>query len=67
VWEGTESFDLLQLRNGLIETLTDIEVPRAGMIWSTLCYQAGLKIKNGGAFDVKVPSGPQTAKNFHKS
>ncbi len=61
VWEGTESFDLLQLRNGLIETLTDIEVPQGRYDLVRLYVdQAGLKIKDGGAFDVKVPSGPQT-------
>ena len=61
VWEGTESFDLLQLRNGLVETLTDIEVP-VGKYDLVRLYvdKAGLKIKDGGNFDVKVPSGSQT-------
>ncbi|NMC37647.1 MAG: DUF4382 domain-containing protein [Bacteroidales bacterium] len=61
VWEGTESFDLLQLRNGLVEALTDIEVPQGKYDLVRLYVdKAGLKIKDGGTFDVKVPSGSQT-------
>ena len=61
LWEGSETFNLFDLRNGLKEELLDIEIP-AGEYNLIRLYvdAAGLKIKDGGNFNVKVPSGKQT-------
>jgi hypothetical protein len=61
LWEGSETFNLLELRNGLVEELLDIEIPQGEYDLIRLYVdQARLKIKDGGEFDVKVPSGQQT-------
>jgi hypothetical protein len=61
LWEGSETFDLLDLRNGLKEELLDIEIPGGEYNLIRLYVdEAGLKIKDGGNFNVKVPSGKQT-------
>jgi len=59
--EDTVTFDLLELRNGVVDDLVNIEVP-AGEYDQIRLYvdQAGLKIKEGGDYCVKVPSGKQT-------
>jgi hypothetical protein len=59
--EDTVTFDLLDLRNGVVDKLVDIEVP-AGEYDQIRLYvdQAGLKVKEGGDYSVKVPSGKQT-------
>jgi len=61
LWEGSETFDLLDLRNGLKEELLDIEIPGGEYNLIRLYVEeAGLKIKDGDNFYVKVPSGKQT-------
>ncbi len=61
VWEGSETFNLLDLRNGLTAELTDVEIPQGSYDLVRLYVdQAELKIKDGGTFNVDVPSGPQT-------
>lgn len=61
VSEDTVVFDLLELRNGVVEELVDLEVP-AGRYDLIRLYvdNAGLKVRDGGDFNVKVPSGKQT-------
>lgn len=61
LWEGSETFDLLDLRNGLKEELLDIEIPGGEYDLIRLYVdEAGLKVKDGDNFNVKVPSGKQT-------
>ena len=61
VWEGSEAFNLLELRNGLVEQLLDVVIPQGSFDLVRLYVdQAGLKIKDGGDYEVKIPSGPQT-------
>jgi len=61
LWEGSEIFNLLELRNGVFEELVSLEIP-AGEYNLIRLYvdEASLKIKDGETFDVKVPGGQQT-------
>ena len=61
VSENPMDFNLLELRNGVTADLADIEIP-AGTYNLVRLYvdQASLVLKDGGSFDVKVPSGKQT-------
>jgi hypothetical protein len=61
IWEGSEIFNLLDLRNGLKEELLDIEIPSGEYDLIRLYVEeAGLKIKDGDDFSLKIPSGKQT-------
>jgi len=57
----TATYNLLELRNGVTETLVDMEVP-AGQYDLIRLYvdEASLTLKNGDSYSVKVPSGKQT-------
>jgi hypothetical protein len=59
--EDTISFNLLDLRNGVVEKLLDLEIP-VGKYNLLRLYveEASLKIKDGETYKVKVPSGQQT-------
>lgn len=61
IWEGSEIFNLLDLRNGVVAGLLDIEIP-AGEYDLLRLYvdEASLKVKDGESYTVKVPSGRQT-------
>jgi hypothetical protein len=61
LWEGSETFNLLELRNGVAEELLDLEIP-AGEYNLIRLYvdEASLKVKDGDNFNLKVPSGRQT-------
>ncbi len=61
LWEGSAEFNLLELRNGIVAELLDLEIP-AGEYNLIRLYveEAHLKIKDGGDFNVKVPGGRQT-------
>lgn len=61
LWEGSEVFNLLELRNGIVEELLDLEIP-AGEYDLIRLYvdEASLKVKDGETFNVKVPGGQQT-------
>lgn len=61
IWEGSETFDLLQLRNGKVEELPEITIPQ-GKYDLVRIYvdKAKLVIKEGGEFDLKIPGGSQT-------
>jgi len=61
LWEGSETFNLLELRNGVAEELLDLEIP-AGEYNLIRLYvdEASLKVKDGDNFSLKVPSGHQT-------
>jgi hypothetical protein len=61
LWEGTQTVNLLELRNGLMKELIDLELAQGEYDLIRLYVdQAGLKIKDGDNFTVKVPSGKQT-------
>ena len=61
LWEGSETFNLLELRNGVVEELLDLEIP-AGAYNLIRLYvdEASLKVKDGDNFSLKVPGGHQT-------
>lgn len=61
IYNETETYNLLELRNGVTEKLADIEVP-AGSYDLIRMYvdNASLTLTNGMTYDVKVPSGEQT-------
>jgi hypothetical protein len=61
LWEGSREFNLLELRNGLVTKLLDLDIPSGEYDLIRLYVdEAGLKIKDGDNFNVKVPSGKQT-------
>ncbi len=61
VFSGTKTFDLLDLRNGLVGDLVDMVIPQGSYDLIRLYVdEASLKLKDGGDFTVKVPSGKQT-------
>lgn len=61
VFNGSETVDLLGLRNGLIQKLIDIEIPQGQYDLARIYVdEAGLQTKDGGSYSVKVPSGKQT-------
>ncbi|MFO7575507.1 MAG: DUF4382 domain-containing protein [Bacteroidales bacterium] len=59
--EDTATFDLFELRNGVVDELLDMEIP-VGEYEMIRLYvsEAGLKLKDGPEYNVKVPSGHQT-------
>lgn len=61
IWEGSETFNLLDLRNGVVEDLLNIDIP-AGEYNLIRLYvdEASLKVKDGDNFNLKIPSGKQT-------
>ncbi|MFW6104078.1 MAG: DUF4382 domain-containing protein [Bacteroidota bacterium] len=61
LYDSTETYNLMELRNGVTETLVDMEVP-VGEYDLIRMYvdSAGLTLTNGDSYDVKVPSGEQT-------
>ena len=61
LFEDTIEFNLLDLRNGVMEELLDMEVP-AGEYDLIRLYvdKATIKIKDWETYDMKVPSGAQT-------
>ena len=61
LFEGTEEFNLLELRNGVMAELVDVEVP-AGSYNLVRIYveDAGIVVENHESYSVKVPSGSQT-------
>jgi uncharacterized surface anchored protein len=61
VWTGEKTLNLLDLRNGVVEELADILIPRGEYDLVRLYVdEADLKVKDGGNYSVKVPSGQQT-------
>lgn len=65
--EDTVTIDLINLRNGVTETLLELEIP-AGEYDQIRLYveEAGLKLKDfDESYNVKVPSGKQTGIKLH--
>ena len=61
IFEGSKEFNLMELRNGVMEELVDVEIP-AGSYNLVRIYveDAGIVVRDHGSFSVKVPSGSQT-------
>ena len=61
LWEGSETFNLLDLRNGVVAELLNLQI-EAGEYDLLRLYvdEASLKVKDGETYTVKVPSGSQT-------
>lgn len=61
IFEGEEDLNLLELRNGVIAELAELEVP-AGTYDLVRLYvdKASISVKDFSTFDLKVPSGAQT-------
>lgn len=61
LYDSTETYDLLELRNGVTETLVNMDVPTGEYdLIRMYVDSAGLTLTNGDSYDVKVPSGQQT-------
>lgn len=61
VSEEPQTFNLLDLRNGVVAELLDIEIPEGKYDLVRLYVdEAGVKVKEGGDYKLKIPSGPQT-------
>ncbi|WP_408096048.1 DUF4382 domain-containing protein [Peredibacter sp. HCB2-198] len=61
VMDNQVTLDLLQLRNGLVETLSEIEVPAGNYDEIMLIVSsATVDLKDGRHFDLNVPSGAQS-------
>lgn len=60
--QDTLTFDLMQLRNGITQEITNIDIPQGNYNLIRLyVVEASLKLKDqADAFKVKVPSGSQT-------
>jgi len=61
IFEGSKEFNLLELRNGVMEELVDVEIP-AGSYNLIRIYveEAGIVVMDHESYSVKVPSGTQT-------
>lgn len=61
VWEGSETFDLMELRNGISAELVELEV-ESGKYDLIRLYvdEASLAVIGGDTYSLKVPSGAQT-------
>lgn len=61
IFEGSKEFNLLELRNGVMEELVDVEIP-AGSYNLIRIYveDAGIVVMDQESYSVKVPSGSQT-------
>ena len=61
VMDEEVTLDLLQLRNGLVDTLANIELPAGAYDEIILIIsQASVDMKDGKHYDLKVPSGAQS-------
>jgi hypothetical protein len=61
VYEGSKEFNLLDLRNGVVEELVDVEIPAGSYnLMRIYVEDAGIVVRDHGSYSVKVPSGSQT-------
>lgn len=61
LFEGSETFNLIELRNGLTEELIDLEIPVGNYNLIRIYVEnASIGIKDYETYSVKVPSGSQT-------
>jgi len=61
IFEGSKEFNLLELRNGVMEELVDVEIPAGSYNLVRIDVEdAGIVVRDHGSYSVKVPSGSQT-------
>ena len=61
IFEGSRVFNILELRNGVMEELVDVEIPEGSYNLIRIYVEdAGIVVKDHGSYSVKVPSGSQT-------
>ena len=61
IFEDTVTLNLVELQNGIVDELLDIEIPQGKYDLVRLYVDnASLKIKDGDSYNVKVPSGQLT-------
>ena len=61
LFEGSETFNLLELRNGLMATFLDLEIPVGNYNLIRIYVEdASIAVKDHDTYSVKVPSGSQT-------
>jgi len=61
LFEGSETFNLLELRNGMMATFLDLEIPVGNYNLIRIYVEnASIAVKNYDTYSVKVPSGSQT-------
>jgi len=61
LFEGSESFNLLELRNGVMATFLDLEIPVGNYNLIRIYVEnARIAVKGYDTYSVKVPSGSQT-------
>lgn len=61
LFEGSESFNLLELRNGMMAAFIDLEIPVGDYDLIRIYVEdASISVIENGTYSVKVPSGSQT-------
>lgn len=61
LFEGSETFNLLELRNGMMATFLDLEIPIGHYNLIRIYVEnASIAVKDYDTYSVKVPSGSQT-------
>ena len=61
LFEGSETFNLLELRNGVMATFLDLEIPVGNYNLIRIYVEnASIAVKGYDTYSVKVPSGSQT-------
>lgn len=61
LFEGSETFNLLELRNGMMATFLDLEIPVGNYNLIRIYVEnASIAVKDYDTYSVKVPSGSQT-------
>ena len=66
IFEGSKSFDLLKLRNGMTDLLADADIPAGAYDQMRLIVTGGkITLTDGRMFDLKVPSGEQAGIKLH--
>ena len=66
IFEGSKTFNLLDLRNGRTDLLADVTVPAGQYTQMRLIVTEGsITLKDGRTFNLKVPSGAESGIKLH--
>ena len=66
IFEGTKTFNLLDLRNGRTDLLADVTIPTGQYTQMRLIVSEGsITLKDGRTFNLKVPSGETSGIKLH--